>query len=301
MTQVAIVILNWNGKTDTLECLQSIQKLTVENFELSTIVVDNASTDDSVKEIKNKFKHVEILENKKNLGFAGGNNTGMRYAISKGADFVLVLNNDTIVDKDLVIFFLKGAEKYKNAGIISPKIYFAPGFEFHKDRYTNSEKGHVIWYAGGIIDWDNVIAANREVDDVDVGQHSSEEIDFATGACIFIRREVLEKVGYLDEKYFLYLEDVDFSVRVKKAGWKVILYPEAKLWHKVSQSSEIGGGLNDYYLSRNRLLFGLKYAPLRAKFALLRESINLLLTGREWQKQGIKDFYLGRVGRGSWK
>lgn len=300
MIQITIVILNWNGKKDTAECLESIRNLTIFNFQFSIIVVDNGSTDGSVPVIKKRFPEVEIVETGKNLGFAAGNNVGVKKAIEDGADFVLVLNNDTTVDKNLLLHFIEAADSHKDAGILSPMIYFSRGYEYHKERYSKSEQGKVIWYAGGVIDWGNINASNYGVDDTDIGQYGKiREIDFATGAAIFIRREVVERVGMFNEKYFLYLEDADLSQRAIKAGRKIIFVPQAKVWHKVSQSSEIGSDLNDYYITRNRLLFGLKYAPLRAKIALIRESLKLLASGRKWQKKGVRDFYLGKFGKGS--
>lgn len=307
MKKIFIVVLNWNRKDDTTQCLESIGKLQISNYKLQIVVVDNASTDGSVKVIqKSKIKDqnenlkLKIIQNKENLGFAGGNNVGIKYALKNGADFVLVLNNDTLVDKNLLVYLIKAAEKYKNAGIFSPKIYFAPGFEFHKKRYSEKDSGKVIWYAGGIIDGDNVLGSNRGVDEVDDSQYDNiQETDFATGACMFIKREVLEKAGLFDEKYFMYLEDADLSQRIKRHGWRVLFVPDAKLWHKVAQSSSIGSDLNDYFITRNRLLFGMRYAPLRAKFALFRESLKLLLSGRKWQKRGVLDFYLSRFRKGS--
>ena len=104
-----------------------------------------------------------------------------------------------------------------------------------------------------------------------------------------------------DKRYFAYLEDADLSQRIREAGWKVLYSPNAHLWHKVAQSSGIGSDLNDYFLTRNRMLFGMRYASLRTRFALLRESLRLLVNGRKWQRIGIRDFYFGRLGKGSWR
>ena len=305
MYQVSVVILNWNRPNDTIDCLKSLNRLRVASYELQAVVVDNGSTDKSLEIIgeyleKHKKLNGVLLPNKENLGFAGGNNVGAKYAVQSGADFVLILNNDTIVNEDLLVHLIEAAESNKKAVILSPKIYFAKGFEFHKDWYKENELGKVIWYVGGIMDWENVIGSNYGVDDVDIGQYQNvAQIDFATGACMFIRREVFEEVGYFDEKYFLYLEDADFSIRAKKVEWEVVFVPSASLWHKVSQSSGIGSALNDYYITRNRLLFGLRYAPTRSKIALLRESARLLVRGREWQKKGVQDFYIWKFGKGS--
>lgn len=310
MLKVSVIILNWERCKDTLECLESLSRVNIRDYKLKIIVIDNASTDDSSKTIKTYLKKLtfksnnisgELIKEKENLGFAEGNNRGMKYILDK-SDYILLLNNDTIVDKDLINDFLDTAKLNPDAGILSPKIYFAPGYEFRKSKYEFNDSGKVIWYAGGDIDWSNVYGVNHGVDEVDRGQYDKpREIDFATGACIFIRTEVLKKVGFFDEHYFMYFEDADLCMRIKKAGYKIDYVPKAILWHKVAQSSGIGSNLNDYFITRNRLIFGLKYAPLKSKIALIKESMVLLWKGRKWQKVGVKDFYLGVYGKGSWR
>jgi GT2 family glycosyltransferase len=303
MTKISTVIVNWNGFEDTKDCLYSLSQLKKKADIVHTIiVVDNGSSDDSVIKLKELKYEFELIESKHNLGFAGGNNLGIRHAMQEGADYIFVLNNDTEVDTKLIIDLLAVAEEDDKSGLISPKIYFAKGYEFHKERYKKSELGKVIWYAGGDIDWNNVYGSNHGVDEVDNGQFDqSRETEFATGAAVLMNTRALKKVGLFDEQYFLYLEDADLSMRMKKKGWKVLYAPRPKVWHKVSQSSGIGSNLNDYFITRNRLLFGMKYAPLRAKIALLRESVRLLITGRQWQKVGVMDYYIGNLRKGSWK
>lgn len=305
MIKIFIIILNWNQPQLTLECVESLQKLkTSKNWDVRAVIVDNGSIDDSVSQFRNhrtKKIHTEVMETKSNLGFAAGNNVGMKYALDRKVDYVLVLNNDTVVDSGLLAELMKGMDD-KRVGITSPKIYFAKGYEFHKDKYKKSQLGNVIWYAGGKIDWKNVYGKNVGVDEVDKKQFNKEkEIDFATGACMLVRVDALRQVGLFDQKYFMYMEDADLSMKMKKKNWRVIYEPKAKLWHKVAQSSGIGSDLNDYFISRNRLLFGYKYASLRTKFALLRESLKLFIFGRHWQAVGIRDYFIGKFGRGSWE
>lgn len=302
-TSVFIVILNWNRTKDLLVCLESIKKLNTTTFKLRTLVVDNGSSKKNLGLLKKGVKKydVELIQNKENLGFAQGNNVGIRNALENKADHVLILNNDTTVDKDLVVELLKTSKKYPKAGILSPKIYFASGFEYHKNKYKNDELGKVIWAAGGEMDWENVYGTNRGVDEVDKYKYNKvEEIDFASGACVLLRAKAVKEVGIFNEKFYMYFEDVDLSMRMKSKGWKVMYVPKAKIWHKVAQSSKIGGDLNDYFIARNRLLFGIYYAPFRTKLALLKESFTFVFIGRKWQKIGAMDFYLGRFGKGSW-
>ena len=304
MERVYAILVNWNGKKDTLECIKSIEKLNLKNVDFHLVIVDNDSSDDSVMafgKLGLKKLDLKVIQNSKNLGFTGGNNVGIRFAIDQRAEYILVLNNDTVVDSDLVKNFLKVFKKDEKVGVATGKIYFYKGYEFHKERYKKEELGKVIWSAGGDIDWKNVYGTNHGVDAIDEGQFEKEgETDFATGACSMFRVSALIESGIYDERYFAYLEDLELSQRIKKKGWKVFYVPKAILWHKVSQSSKIGGELNDYFTTRNRMLFGLTYAGARARLALVRESIRLLIKGREWQKRGIKDYYLGRFGRGSW-
>ena len=300
MTKVFVTILNYNGNKDTRNCLNSLEELNIADFELNVVVVDNASREKFNEDKKYQKFNLKIIRSEENLGFSGGQNLGIKFALDNGADYVVILNNDVILDKNLIIELLKTFDE-KDCGIVSPKIYFAKGHEFHKDRYKQDEQGRVIWYAGGQVDWQNVIASHIGVDEVDKGQYSSvEEIDFASGCCELIKREVFGKAGFFDDRYFLYYEDNDLSQRVKKQGFKIYYQPKAILWHlNAGSAGGSGSSLQDYYITRNRLLFGFSYATLRTKIALFRESLKNIFSGRPWQKKGALDFYLRRFGKGS--
>src|SRR5581483_110058 len=251
---------------------------------------------------KNLPENVHLLVNEHNLGYSGGNNVGIRQALAENSDYVLILNNDTKVDKNFLVELLESLHQNENAGVAAPKIYFEKGHEFHKSRYKKDDLGKVIWYAGGIMDWQNLIGHHRGVDEVDKGQFDKEEkTELMTGCCLLIKSEALKKIGLFKEDYFLYYEDADFSMRLKNAGYTITYSPKALVWHKNAESSGSGSPLQDYFITRNRLLFGIQYAPLRTKVALLRESVHLLKTGREWQKLGVKDYFSRRFGKGSYK
>lgn len=292
--KIGIVIVNYNGLEDTLECLESLRRVDRNKNAIELIVVENGSSDGSSPALA-KLKDIHLVESTTNLGFAGGANLGIKHAIKRGASYVLVLNNDTIAHQHL----LKNLMAATKAGqIISPKIYFAPGFEFHKTRYKKQEQGKILWYAGAKIDWQNIIGVHIGVDQVDKDQFNKrQEIDLATGACMLIKREVFEKIGYFDERYFLYLEDMDFSTRAKKAGFKIIFEPNAILWHKNAASSGgSGSNLQDYYITRNRLLFATKYANLRTKFALIRQIASQITIAEK--RKALFDFLTLRFGKG---
>ncbi len=297
MKKISIVIVNWNGWKDTLVCLESLQKIDNMGFSVETIVVDNGSSNDSVLKISHGFPEVTMLSLNKNLGFTGGNNTGMEYAIRRGTDYVWLLNNDTIVHKDALS--LVDALRDPKVGIAGSKIYFAPGHEYHKGRYTKNEQGKVFWYAGGLIDWENMYASHRGVDEIDHGQFDDVcETPFVTGCSMMIKKAVIEKIGFLDDKFYLYLEDLDYCLRAKKAGFSLVYNPASCVWHvNAGSSGGAGNVLHDYYITRNRLLVGFRYASFRTKFALLREAVRLLSGTSPEKKQAVLDAFFGKWGR----
>ncbi len=309
MIKVAVVVLHYKGIDLTRECLQSLAKMDKKGIELRVVVVNSGTSEPFNEKVKDL--DVEFINSMENLGYVGGNNVGIRKAMEIGNEYIWVLNNDTIVDKNCLKILVEVAERTHWAGILGPKIYFAPGYEFHKDWYEEEDKGKVIWWAGGRFDWDNVQTIHVGVNEVDHGQFGIggpllkkdgyDYTDLVTGAAMFVRRRVFEEVGLFDENYFLYFEDADFCRRVDMSNlrWGLYFVPSAFLWHKNAGSSGSGSALHDYYLTRNRLLFGFRYAPNRTKLALFRESLRMLISGRPWQKRGVLDFYLGRFGKGS--
>lgn len=291
----------------TVNCLQSVVKTQSKGIDLNVVVLDNGSADDSVEKIKKSTNSkinglkFHLIENKKNLGFAEGNNVAIKYALGKGANFVCLLNNDTRVKEDFLLQLIKVAESQKEIGVVGGKIYFEEGFEFHSGRYAKGDLGKVIWYAGGKIDWQNVYASHRGVDEVDKGQYDKErETEYVNGCLMLVKKEVFQQIGFFDPRYYLYFEENDFCQRAKEAGFKLFYAPKAVIWHLNAGSSAPGSGLHDYFLTRNRLLFGFAWAPLKSKLALIKESVKILISGRDWQKIGVKDFYLRKFGKGSW-
>lgn len=303
MKRLAIVTVNYNTAKDTNTLLDSIEKLNKKGISLHTFIIDNGSND--VYELPHHTTKgtTTLIRSEENTGFSGGYNLGIKNALKEVYDYILIVNNDTTMEPDLVEKLLEVLESKPEIGAVTPKIYFAKGHEFHKERYTPEELGNVFWYAGGFTDWNHVISVHRGVDEVDKGQYDTvQEIDFASGCCILFKKEVLEKVGLFDEDYFLYYEDADLNERIKRAGYKIYYVPEAILRHEnASSSGGAGRGnvLQDYFITRNKMLFGMKYAPLRTKIALIRESLRLFTSGRPYQKKAIKDYYLKRFNKGT--
>jgi GT2 family glycosyltransferase len=299
MKKICVVTVNYNTAEDTTTFLHSLKHLKSPDFEIEAVVVDNGS--EKIYKLPENLKNTTLIRSDTNTGFSGGYNIGMKEALKNGADFILIVNNDTVMDPDMLTNLLKVLESDPKIGLTTPKIYFAKGHEFHKDRYQSEELGKVLWFAGGYTDWNNVMSIHRGMDEVDHGQYDkTEEIEFASGCCMLFKKEVLKKVGLLDDRYFLYYEDADLNERVKRGGYKIYYVPSAKLIH-INAASTGGAGnvLHDYFLTRNKMLFGMTYAPARTKLALIRESLRLFRNGRPFQKLGIKDYYFKKFNKGT--
>ncbi|MFU0783662.1 MAG: Glycosyl transferase family 2 [Thermoanaerobacterium thermosaccharolyticum] len=273
--KVGIIIVNYNGEKYTNDCIKSVFKSSYQNY--LVIVIDNASTDNSVKLLEEFNNKIVIIKNNENLGFSGANNIGIKYALENECEYVLLLNNDTEIDKELIKNMVDASIKNNNA-IISPKIYYY-------------DEPNMIWSAGGGLNWKKGLSFHYGKDEIDKGQYDQQkEIDFATGCCILIHKSVFDKIGFLAEEYFLYFEDTDFCVRAKRAGIKIIYEPSARLWHKVSSTT--GGEeslITLYYGNRNRLYFNNKFNKKNKLLWLSYFYITRLLKFILWLLKGQMD------------
>jgi GT2 family glycosyltransferase len=301
MPRVSIIIVDYNGQKDTEECLVSLKTLRVaQDTDVSIIVVDNGSKEPVVVDNKKLPAQTTILRSDKNLGFTEGNNFGLRYALEHcDPDFVLLLNNDTIVDANFLQHMVQCAQANPQAGMICPKIYFAAGHEFHKNSYDKKELGKVLWYAGGSIDWLNLDSFHRGVDEIDRGQFDHQKTsEFATGCCVLLPRKVIDQVKLFDQRYFLYFEDADLSMRIFRAGYQIMFCSTSTVWHKNAGSTGgSGSALQQYYQTRNRLFFFLKYGNWRTRATTLRLGLRFFLVGSASEKRGALDWFLGQMGK----
>jgi hypothetical protein len=215
-------------------------------------------------------------------------------------DYFFLLNSDATVAKNGVQALYQALHNDPKAGIAVSKIYFTAGLEYHRKSYKKSERGKVLWYAGGSIDWPNLVAYHRGVDEVDRTQFDQQtSCDFATGCALMIKRVVTEHVGILDKRFFGYYEDMDYSLRVKKAGYKLVFVPESVVWHMNSGSVAGGTGskFQQYYQTRNRLLVVAKHGTWRNWLTSLRFMFNTLISGSDAERKGVLDFVLVRFGK----
>lgn len=282
---VYIIILNWKGWQDTRECLDSCLKVSYPNYRI--LVVDNGSTDGSDALIEKTFPAVELIRAGNNFGFTGGNNIGMRHALSMGADYVLLLNNDTIVDPEFVTELVRIAESDAAYGIVCSKIYF-------------HDRPDVIWYAGASfypwLGW----GRHRGYGEHDRGQYDSTEPTMrATGCVLMACKELCDKIGLLSDEYFIYCEDTDWGMRARNAGYKIIYVPSSKVWHKVSRTMGAVSGKTYYYSVRNILLCIDNNAPLPLALRYARYGTVLMTMLLSLFTQGalnlnvLKHLYLG--------
>jgi GT2 family glycosyltransferase len=260
---VAAVVLTHNGREDTLRCLASLAESAWPW--LTVIVVDNASEDGTLDAVAERYPDVQKLRQERNVGFAEGNNAGIRHAIALGCDYVLLLNNDTIVEAHAVGACVEVAQRYPDCGAACPLIQFA-------------DPSNLIWYGGAVFD-PRKAHSGRMVGyrEQNLGQFKdAQTTERAVGAAVLIPRPVLQEVGLLDDRLFFLYEDVDWSLRARCAGYQIYLVPEARVLHRVSASS--GGehsAHNAYYDTRNHMVVCRRHAPLRG-IASFRREIGIL-------------------------
>ena len=238
---LSIVLVNFRQADQTIDCIRSLEKNTMLDFQ--TIIVDNQSTPESAEKLKRHCPNSTVIPVPENLGFAEGNNLGIRFALQSDSELILLLNNDTIAHRDLLKTLVNTAISEKTAGVVGAKIYF----------YDDPK---MLWYAGGRLVAGKALATHRGLKQEDDGSFDVlEETDFVTGCCLMTKREVVQKIGFLDAGFFLYYEDVDFCLRAKEAGYSVLYQPAATLYHKVSASTEWDSPVYIYFNLRNKILF----------------------------------------------
>jgi GT2 family glycosyltransferase len=245
---IYVVILNTNRRDDTLACLASLSESTYHNIKI--IVLDNHSIDGSVESIQSAFSDVQIISLNQNLGYAGNNNVGIEEAMKRGADWILVLNEDTILDPYCLAELVQVGESDPSMGIVGPMVY-------HHD------EPNIIQSAGGVLGkyWQSRHLAQNELD---CGQFSSpHSVEWISGCAILVRRKAIEQVGMLDANFFIYWEETEWCIRVARGGWRILHVPRAKIWHKGVKRDYQPKPAFIYYGTRNHLLTLSKHkAPL---------------------------------------
>lgn len=240
---VGIVIVNYNGAKYQNDCIKSIKEMNYEN--LLIVVVDSNSSDNSIELLQKEYQDVKVLQQPENCGVAKGNNIGIKYCLENNVDYIMLLNNDVVLDHKLIGTLLEHVDEKT---VVVPKIYYY-------------DPNDVLWYAGGKMLWNRGDAIHLGIHEKDCGQYNDlTYVDYAPTCCMLIHADIFRKVGFMDEKVFMYYDDTDFCVRLIDNGIKILYVPEAEMWHKVSSSV---GGQNSkvqvYYMTRNGLYFRKKY------------------------------------------
>lgn len=294
---VVTVILNTNRREDTLACLDSLAVSSYPNHRI--IVLDNASSDGSVEAIGAAYPQVQLIELSENLGYAGNNNVGIKAALELGARWVWVLNEDTIVAPECIGELVAAAEADSRIGIVGPLVY-------------HHNEPDIIQSAGGRLggSWEAVHLMQNQPDSGRPGVPS--EVDWISGCAILVRREVIEQAGMLDERFFYYWEEVEWCLRARRDGWRIVHVPAARLWHKGVQRDYRPKPSVAYYNTRNRLLMLEKHrAPTRVWVGTLGQTMRTLLSysvrpkwrhkrdHRDAIARGMLDFVHRRWGRGT--
>lgn len=243
---VYLIILNYCGYEDTCECIDSIREINYDNSRI--LIVDNDSQDGSYDKLLKQYPTIEIIQTGKNLGYAGGNNVGIKYALNKKAEYVGILNNDIGVEKNFLSRIIAKMEENHKIGIAGPAIC-----EWDSD---------IIQSCGASINYmtseSKCFMAGEDYKKI---SKEDREGDYVGGACLIVRREVFDKISLLPENYFLFFEETEFCVRAKKYGYLVCGIPEARIWHKESASVNKNSELKTYLLDRNKIIFEKRNAP----------------------------------------
>lgn len=299
--KLAVVLVNYNGKDYNEACIESVRANRIDG-EVRIIVVDNASGDGSMEILQERYRteeQIELAQLDDNYGFSYANNVGIRLARTWGADAVLLLNNDTEIEETMLQELLACAKRHPDSMIV-PKIYY-------------SDARERIWSAGGSVS--PVIRKVRHIglDEEDRGQYDEERRTFfATGCCLLLPMQVIERAGVLDERFFLYYEDTEYSFRLRELGIDIFYCPKAVMYHKVGASSRgADSPLCAYYIARNwllcsRLRIGRRYPLFLVYYVVNRTACCLLwllrgkgaLVRATWR--GIRDFHRGRFGRSAY-
>lgn len=248
---VAVILVNWNSYPDTFACIDSIKSSSYKN--LSIIVVDNGSIDGSVEKLQSNQNNYKLILSPENTGFTGGNNIGIKYAQSINADYIFLLNNDTLIDNECITRLVSTSQSRPQIGITTPKIFFYP-------------ETTLIWSAGTSFDWGLLMGLNLGYKKQDSKIYDlPAKLEYAVGCALLIKKSVIDSLGMLTEDYFATWEDVDFGLRARKHGYEVIYEPTAIVWHKESSSA---GGTNNpqyvYYQTRSALVFKARWAKSRS-------------------------------------
>lgn len=291
--RVFIIIINYNGFEDTYECINSLNNIKYVNYKI--IIVDNNSNNESYEKLKKltkKFNNCILLRSENNNGFASACNIGINYAIKNNCDYVLLLNNDTIVDKDFLKILVNKCLEYDNKIIATCKI-------------VNYYKRDIVWYGGGYFSKlkGNVYHFKGNINDKKF--NIDRFVTFASGCCLLIPLEIIKKIGLLDESYFLYYEDADYSCKVIKNNYDILYCSKSIIYHKISHTTGKIEGLNQYYYYRNRCIFISKnisnpiiriiaffyyYATILLRIFKTRKFNNLIY-------KGIIDYYKKIIGK----
>jgi GT2 family glycosyltransferase len=263
---VYIILLNWHGWRDTIECLNSLGGLSYQNYRV--LVVDNGSTDDSVLQLKTAYPNLNLIETGSNLGFSGGCNVGIRYALKNNATYVWLLNNDTKVGRHSLSRLVDLGNSDENIGAVGSVLY-------HMDQPSSIQ----VWGGGRVYLWLGTARGNLQ-------RTPEEKMHYVSGASMLLRCEALRTVGLLDELiFFLYWEDVDLCFRLRAHGWRLTIAEDSHVWHKESAGLGKGSTSLDIYMNASAVLFFKRYAPLPIFPILIGTGVRLIkrLLRGDWE------------------
>lgn len=302
--RVYFVVLNWNQPEMTADCLNSLAEQDYPNFHV--VVVDNGSTDGSAAMLRERFPWATVLEIPENVGYSCGNNVGLEYVLERDADYVFLLNNDTEVDPHMLTQLVEVAESNPQIGMVGPTMYCA-------------DPPNMIWGGDNWIDWRRARMIRRRFGELDDGSEFQKQpprdVHYIDTCAVLVKREVIGNIGLMNGDYFINFDDLDWNVRARKAGYRIVYVPAARMWHKVSVTMGLASPATTYYMTRNSLLFFWTHAPgvwkvlaplqiilgtvrtIGAWTLKTRYHTEIFRRKRDANLLALRDFILGRFGR----
>jgi GT2 family glycosyltransferase len=284
---VTILIINQNGQEFILDTLDKISEF---YSNLDVLIVDNASGDKSTEIISQKYPQIEIVSNPSHLSYSESLNVGFTRIMTKPSEYIWLVGSDVLVDVNSLKYLMELAEKYKDVGMVSSKIYDYP------------DRDHKIYFAGGIMDWNIINPVNRGQGQIDVGQFEHDiETDFVLPYSTLIKCRVIKEVGFLDTVYYDKFDWLDYCFKNRRLIWRLMYSCQSHVWIRQKNNDDLPIFIKEYFSIRNSLLLGLRFGPAYTKFSLIKDAFHQYFFGTPWQRRAVLDFFTGNFGRGSYQ
>jgi GT2 family glycosyltransferase len=284
--KVSVIVINNNGAANLSNCLISVSRLTDSEMLSDIVVVDMGSSDDSLAILKKSFPHIQIVMCPQNYGRGDAANRGIRHVIPSHADYIWIIDSHVNVDKDSMQQLITVAEKHRDSVVFGHRIII----------------DHQLWYAGAKIDWETLNYTYLGQGEKDTGLYTElTPTDLVPLESFFARSIIFKEVGFFNPDYFVFYDTLDFAQRCRRIGWRILFLPQPVVTIVSDPASTLSSSAKEYFLTRNRIYFGLKYGDFSAQLKLLVKAVKLYFSGTPWQRRAVLDVLSKNLGPGSYE